>query len=177
MNLRSSRLYQFSLALLLGAIVAMLGAQRPAVAEVAPDTGGLWRLLAATSGHVVFTTGEELPAVRSGLNPQAIAEVSCITPYSGPVHCPERQFVIRGVDIVAALTSPTQKSVTVAMHELGHVLDGMDDGNFNGSPGHPWSQELQRLHYGNPLHSYHRLCVSNLSEWYACEVGRTGAVK
>jgi len=50
-------------------------------------------------------------------------------------------------------------------HELAHVVDCMDDGLLNGSPGHhDWT-------------SNDAYCMSNDAERYACAVDATGRIK
>lgn len=118
-------------------------------------------LLALTAGHVSYEAG--MPA--GGFD----ADVRCVTPWSGPVECPEHQYALR-----SRYGSEEAMPTDLRVHELTHVLDGLD-GNRDGLVGradpHPWPGwgEAARLYPGRDNH-----CTSTMAEWLACETARTG---
>lgn len=88
-------------------------------------------------------------------------------------------------------------ALTTLVHELAHVYDAMDDGVFNGSPGHPrpdgFAEALQRTGGRRPWEPSPWYCWAAgfdsrdtflapatdraRAEWYACEVARTGRLE
>jgi hypothetical protein len=91
----------------------------------------------------------------------------------------------------------TALALTTLVHELAHVYDAMDDGEFNGSRGHPRPDdfiEASRLTGGRepweptPWYCWAAGADSHgtldapptdraRGEWYACEVARTGRLQ
>ena len=127
-------------------------------------------LLNLTAGYVHFDSSSPLQAHKHGIT-FAAAEVACATPNTDVQACTTRQYVIRtnGTDILV-------NDPYLAAHELGHVVDLLDDGNANGSPGHKRTDLLVFKYYSsNHVNTQH--CLSSDAEWYACEVARTGTIK
>ena len=88
-------------------------------------------------------------------------------------------------------------ALSTMAHELAHVYDGMDDGQFNGSPGHPrpdsyidaltltngrraWEPSAWYCWAGQPderVSPPEGGSDRARAEWYACEVARTGRLR
>ena len=81
--------------------------------------------------------------------------------YSGVVTCEEGE--------PAVWWSNRRLTPEVIAHELAHIYDCIDDGELNGSTGHP------RVFRRGVVYASH--CLSNSREWYACEVVRTGTLR
>lgn len=109
---------------------------------------------------------------------------------------PEMDFGAIGSSASSSSSEDLRRAVAIAtlVHELAHVYDGMDDGQFNGSRGHPRPDdyiEASRLTgvrqawepspwycwaAGADGHGTFNVAVDDRAraEWYACEVTRTG---
>ncbi|MGE3857546.1 MAG: hypothetical protein AB7G21_11390 [Dehalococcoidia bacterium] len=88
-------------------------------------------------------------------------------------------------------------ALSTLVHELAHAYDAMDDGEFNGSRGHPRPDDfMDSLQVSNgrqpwepsPWYCWAAGATSNgtlhapptdraRAEWYACEVARTGRLE
>ena len=135
-------------------------------------------LLAVTAGHVQFDSGTgiewrsapQLGNATTMYRPEM--EVICIERWGD--RCKRFTVLTGRRQIQEVVADPGLAGMLT--HELAHVWDGMDDGYFNGSRGHPYSDRIAREFYG-PGNPDAPVCLSNISEWYACETARTGETR
>ena len=120
-------------------------------------------LLESTSGHVTFDSAA--PMVNYG----AYAETGCAVSAWDGYSCVGRQWIVkvgrlRIEDVLGSDERIARLTAENYIHELRHVVDGMDDGLVNGSPRpvtYPWTGH----------------CGSNPAERYACDAVRTGVLR
>ena len=125
-------------------------------------------LIALTSGVVTFDTASPgWRSISATTSYKPDMEVICVERWGD--RCKHMKVLTGGARIWE------QEHEADFEHELAHVLDFMDDGFANGSPGHPWTLAKQQEFYSEDS-LYTRVCTSNLSEWYACETVRTGGL-
>lgn len=126
-------------------------------------------LVTLTAGVVTFDTASPgWRSISATTSYKPDMEVVCVERWGD--RCKHMKVLTGG----AVLGDPEHEATFE--HELAHVLDAMSDGLFNGSPGHPWTLAKQQEFYSGTS-TYTRVCTSNLSEWYACETVRTGAIR
>jgi len=177
------------------------GAPAPAPVETAPPSpeevaeqrmSSMIPVLLAIIGPRVMIerSAPRLVTVGTG-EVRATADSGCARwVWDGRWTCPDDVWRIRLGDV----DTSTLIGQMVLEHELAHVLDWMDDGMANGSPGHPRPgtfEEALALTGGRPpweptdwycwaagVDAHGTLLApatdANRAEWYACEVVRTG---
>jgi len=122
-----------------------------------------------------------------------VISVVTVVTINGSFETPDGRELSAGLGCEEGLATyyrPIDVSESVEIHELAHAFDCMDDGELNGSPGHPrptlYRDAIQTLGIEHGRINNVRYCwwggdgsgaMYPHAEWYACMVEATGRLR